>query len=330
MGTPIAVVDVKTTGLFPHRGGRIVELAAVVMHVDGSIQREYSSLVFPGRVSGTKSFHGVSAADIAIAPSFKHVAAGLVDALHGCVALAAHNVGFVKGFLASELDGLGLALPPAFPLCTLQMARGGRIVDCCEEHDVPLGPSRTALDDARATAQLLARLLERDPALVATIEKLKPIQWPAVRWPRKAFIRVQAPTSNEPESFLGTLLSRVHRYRTAALSDPNTLPYEDLLDRALEDRLMGEIDATVLRETATCLGLSPGMAVAVHGRYLSRLTATAIARGKVTGAEHDDLRKVARMLGMLPELEWAMERMRREVPPGREMSPATFGRLQMT
>lgn len=54
---PIAIIDVETTGLFPLRYDRVVEVAAIVIEGDGQIVREFVSLVNPGRDIGPTSIH---------------------------------------------------------------------------------------------------------------------------------------------------------------------------------------------------------------------------------------------------------------------------------
>ena len=61
---PIAVIDVETTGLFPFRHDRVVEVAAVIARADGRIEREFVSLVNPARDIGPSSIHGLTSEDI--------------------------------------------------------------------------------------------------------------------------------------------------------------------------------------------------------------------------------------------------------------------------
>ncbi|MCE9592114.1 MAG: hypothetical protein K8S99_16530 [Planctomycetes bacterium] len=51
---PIAVIDVETTGLFPFRHDRVVELAVVVVRTDGQVEREFVSLLNPTRDIGPR------------------------------------------------------------------------------------------------------------------------------------------------------------------------------------------------------------------------------------------------------------------------------------
>src|SRR3989441_11005628 len=84
---PIAVIDVETTGLFPFRHDRVVEVAAVVIRTDGHVEREFVSLVNPARDIGPSSIHGLTSEDLLHAPRFEEIAALLLKALRGAVAI---------------------------------------------------------------------------------------------------------------------------------------------------------------------------------------------------------------------------------------------------
>ena len=56
----IAVVDVETTGLFPSRHDRIIEIGIVVIRPDGDVSVEFESLVNPKRDIGPTSVHGLT------------------------------------------------------------------------------------------------------------------------------------------------------------------------------------------------------------------------------------------------------------------------------
>ena len=56
---PIAVVDLETTGLWPQRSDRIIEIAVVRMNPDGTIHSEFETLVNPKRDLGPTYIHGI-------------------------------------------------------------------------------------------------------------------------------------------------------------------------------------------------------------------------------------------------------------------------------
>ena len=150
----IAVIDVETTGLFPQRHDRIIEIATVVIDRSGQIEREFVSLINPGRDIGPSSIHGLSAADVLHAPTFAQVAGQLLKSLDGIVAITGHNVRFDLQFMASEFDRLGGSpLPSLYSICTMQLAGGGRLSECCDDYGIRhIHDAHQALTDARATA----------------------------------------------------------------------------------------------------------------------------------------------------------------------------------
>jgi DNA polymerase III epsilon subunit-like protein len=85
---PIAVIDVETTGLNPYRCDRIVELAALLIRSDGTVLREFVSLINPERDIGPTRLHGLITRDVLGAPRFCEVAGSLLQVLDGCAALA--------------------------------------------------------------------------------------------------------------------------------------------------------------------------------------------------------------------------------------------------
>ena len=132
----VGVIDVETTGLRPYRHDRIVELAALVIHPDGTILREFVTLLNPERDLGPTWLHGISARDVLVAPRFGEIAGALLEVLDGCVALAGHNVRFDHSFLAIEFGRLGYSFPDGPMLCTMQLA-GGRNLSCaCSDYGI--------------------------------------------------------------------------------------------------------------------------------------------------------------------------------------------------
>ncbi|MFD4676560.1 hypothetical protein ACFWNN_43040 [Lentzea sp. NPDC058450] len=139
MGKGYAVVDVATTG--PAPGDRVIEVAVVHLDRAGRRTDEWCTLVDPRRDFGPR--HGLSPADVRRAPQFAGIAGELAARLSGRV-LAAQDLAFCQGFLTAEYARLGhdVTVPG---LCTGPL-------------DVPKG---TALQDARASARVLVRRLDR-------------------------------------------------------------------------------------------------------------------------------------------------------------------------
>lgn len=296
----IAVVDVETTGLFPSRHHRVVELAAVAIRDDGRIEREFTSLVNPARDIGPSRIHGLTSEDILHAPQFGEIAALLLDALSGSVAIAGHNVRFDRQFMESEFSRLGYPFPDCFSVCTMKMGGGGNLTECCRDFGIQLeSEAHHALADARATARLLVCLLADHPRTVRELSELPPIRWPVV--PRSAKRPVTRDESHrrqaEQPTFLQRLLKRKYEQALSPAVDDAVMAYGALLDRVLEDRYVNDSEGDALIEMATQWGLSGEQIRAAHRDYLNQLALTAVADGTVTDAERRDLNLVARLLG---------------------------------
>jgi DNA polymerase-3 subunit epsilon len=298
---PIAIIDVETTGLFPNRHDRVVEVAAIVIDGNGRIIREFVSLVNPGRDVGPTSIHGLTAADLLYAPQFGDIAGWLVENLQGTVAIAGHNVRFDCAFIESEFLRIGVSLPELFTICTMQLAGGGRLVQCCQDYGIPLsGETHHALNDARATARLLSTLLPDHPRIVRTLQKVAPIRWPAIpRTGKRPVTRDESrQRRTEPPTYLQRLLGRMQSSAEPLAIEGPLMAYMDLLDRVLEDRHVDESEAEALVEMASKWGLTGSHLAFVHRKYLKELAAAALADGVVTEVERRDLEIVARLLGL--------------------------------
>ena len=297
---PIAVIDVETTGLFPLRHDRVVEVAAIVIDGDGRILREFVSLVNPGRDIGPSSIHGLSAEDVLHAPQFGDIAGLLVETLQGTVAIAGHNVRFDYQFIESEFSRIASPLPQCFTICTMELAGGGKLTEACCDYGIELdGEAHYALADARATARLLSILLPDHPRIAQKLSRLMPIQWPRIPSTGKQPITRDESRrrQTEPPTFLQRLLGRMHTASEPIATEGAVMAYAALLDRVLEDRHVDDSEAGALVEMAAKWGLSGEQINIAHREYMNQLAIAAVADGVVTEAERRDLKLVARLLG---------------------------------
>jgi DNA polymerase-3 subunit epsilon len=297
---PIAVIDVETTGLFPHRHDRVVEIAAVVLDERGVIEREFVSLVNPSRDVGPSSIHGLASADIIHAPQFGEIAGALVETLQGTVAIAAHNVRFDRQFLLNEFERIDADVPELYSVCTMELAGGGSLGHCCDCYGVTRdGNAHHALGDARAAARLLAALLPDSSKLKDDIGRRIPIRWPTVTRPQKALVTREASRHRQaqPPSYLQRLMGRAHLAREPVATEGSMMAYAAVLDRVLEDRHISDAEGDSLVEMATQWGLNDDQIHFCHRHYLRQLVIAALADGVVPDAERRDLRVVAKLLG---------------------------------
>ena len=102
--------DTETTGLEPHLGHRVIEIAALELLNDLPTGRQFHTLIHPDRdiPEDATRIHGFTLADLAGKPRFFEIADDLL-AFFGDAPLIAHNAPFDFGFLDAEFARLGLA-----------------------------------------------------------------------------------------------------------------------------------------------------------------------------------------------------------------------------
>jgi DNA polymerase-3 subunit epsilon len=186
LGTPLrevtfVVLDLETTG-GSARADAITEIGAVKVR-GGERIGELATLVDPGTglPPAVVALTGITTAMVAGAPRLPTVLPTLLEFLRGSV-LVAHNAPFDSGFLRAACERHGQPWPRPPVLCTARLARAVLAHD--EAPSVRLGalarlfgtettPTHRALADARATVEVLHRLLERVGNLgVQSLEEL--------------------------------------------------------------------------------------------------------------------------------------------------------------
>ncbi|MFD1813077.1 DEDD exonuclease domain-containing protein [Rhodococcus gannanensis] len=167
--TTFVVVDLETTG--SNAGDdAITEIGAVKIR-GGEVVGELSTLVDPGRTMPPHIVRltGITSAMLVDAPRIEQVLPSFLEFARGAV-LVAHNAPFDIGFLRAATTRCDLSWPPFQVLCTVRLAR--RVLSREEAPSVKLSaladlfrvstrPTHRALDDARATVDVLHALIER-------------------------------------------------------------------------------------------------------------------------------------------------------------------------
>ncbi len=170
--TTFVVVDLETTGGRPSGEGydSITEIGAVKVR-GGAVLGELATLVDPGRSIPPQivALTGITTAMVCDAPRIDSVLPAFLEFSRGAV-LVAHNAGFDIGFLRAAAERCQIAWPRPPVLCTVRLAR--RVLTRDEAPSVRLAalarlfgatttPTHRALDDARATVDVLHGLIER-------------------------------------------------------------------------------------------------------------------------------------------------------------------------
>lgn len=119
---PFTVFDVETTGMSP-ANDRIVELAAIRVEADGTLQR-FQTLIHPGRPipAAATAVHHISDEMVSTAPRFKEAVRGFLKLAEEST-LVAHNALFDLGFLQESLARTGLPLWNGKTLDSLRLLR---------------------------------------------------------------------------------------------------------------------------------------------------------------------------------------------------------------
>ncbi|OHU30342.1 hypothetical protein BKG76_00735 [Mycobacteroides franklinii] len=167
--TTFVVVDLETTGGSAENDA-ITEIGAVKVR-GGEVLGELATLVDPQRSIPPQIVRltGITSAMLVDAPPIEQVLPTFLEFARGAV-LVAHNAGFDIGFLKAAARQCGIDWPQPTVLCTVRLAR--RVLSRDEAPRVSLGalaqllgasttPNHRALDDARATVDVLHALIGR-------------------------------------------------------------------------------------------------------------------------------------------------------------------------
>lgn len=182
--TTFVVVDLETTGGRASPAGdatadAITEIGAVKVR-GGVVQGEFATLINPQRgippqivrLTGitTAMVHDAPTID-AVLPAFLEFAGfGLGRSVGNGTVLVAHNAGFDVGFLTAAAQRCGVGWPRPPVLCTVRLARrvlsrdeapSVRLAELSRLFRVSTQPTHRALDDARATVDVLHALIDR-------------------------------------------------------------------------------------------------------------------------------------------------------------------------
>jgi DNA polymerase-3 subunit epsilon len=232
--TTFCVVDLETTGGSPEGGDRITEVGAVKVR-GGEVLGEFETLVDPGIEipPAVSALTGLTSSRLRGAPTIGSVLPAFLEFARGCV-LVAHNAGFDISFLRAACTASGREWPAPPVLDTVRLARA--VIDRDEAPDHRLAtlarvlgattqPSHRALADARATVDVLHRLIERLPH-ARTVSDLAAVAPAAPARARKRHLAARVPDGPGVYQFVDArgrvlyvgsatdLRSRVHQYFT--------------------------------------------------------------------------------------------------------------------
>lgn len=240
--TTFVVLDLETTGSSPATGAGITEIGAVKVR-GGEVIGEFQTLVNPGGPipAFITILTGITQSMVAPAPSIEEVFPAFLEFLgsHEENVLVAHNAPFDIGFLKASAANQNYPWPKYQILDTARLARQvllrDEVINCklatlAQFFRTETSPNHRALDDAKATVDVLHGLLERVGSFgVTTFDELKGFSTriTSAQRDKKHFVNMipEAPgvyifrgPKNEP-LYVGTsrsLKSRVRTYFTAS------------------------------------------------------------------------------------------------------------------
>ncbi|PBC38108.1 3'-5' exonuclease [Rhodococcus sp. ACPA4] len=156
------VLDVETSGM-RSASHRVLSIAALVLREDGSVERQFSTLLNPGCDPGPVHVHNLTPDRLAGAPRFEDIAEEFADLLSGRT-MVAHNASFDYGFLDAEFQRAGFGTPIEKRLCTLALSRrleldvpNHRLATLAEYWKIEQLNAHDAYDDARVLVEVFGR-----------------------------------------------------------------------------------------------------------------------------------------------------------------------------
>jgi DNA polymerase-3 subunit epsilon len=280
-------IDFETTGLFPARHDRVLEVGVVFVNESGSVEGEWSTLVNPGRDVGPTRIHGITAREALKAPTFTDITPVLLRSVAGRVVVA-HNAPFDVRFLRTELARAGYSWTGAdIPaLCTMELAgryvrsSSRKLTDCCRAARLEHSGAHEALADARAVAALLGHLISTTytpPPWSTLSTEAQGYAWPIWEEPIEAEFAHRSDRAPVREEFwLDRIVASMPRH-----SDARVDSYLEVLESALLDQYLSAHEEDALIETASALGLDRDRLEAIHRDYLLSMARVARDDGVV-------------------------------------------------
>ena len=182
---PFVVFDLETSGAAPSTGAAVTEIGAVKV-LGGEIIGEFQTFVNPGhyRSDFITSLTGITDAMLIGAPTIDQVLPTFLDFVgpHNKTVLVAHNSPFDMSFMKAAAIAHSYEWPDYKVIDTARVARyvleRDEVPNCklstlAPFFGSPTLPSHRALDDARATVDVLHGIFERLGSHdVTTLEQL--------------------------------------------------------------------------------------------------------------------------------------------------------------
>ncbi|MEI6623631.1 MAG: exonuclease domain-containing protein [Actinomycetes bacterium] len=305
-----AVIDVETTGFSP-RMDRVIEVGVVALDERGTIEWEWTTLINPGRDVGPTNIHRIRPRDVMNAPVFSAYAGYLAYLLAGRVVVG-HNVAFDWRMIDAEFSRLGVETPQVVTVCTCDAARAAghnpaKLASVCATYGIDIGNAHAALHDARATAALLAHLVDLTSKRVQQqlLEGLSQVaSWPAIAiQEHERVLRPPAMPTGQPSTRAGTVANWDGPTFTLdtlpiTTTDDRQAAYLAVVELALDDRIITAEERATLEAVAIELGITDQERDSAHRTFLQGLATAMWIDGVITPGEYSDLVDAATAIGL--------------------------------
>lgn len=292
--TVIAVIDTETSRHPSHEPNRVVEIGIVLWDAESDAPiAEIETLVNPNSVleEGSSNIHGLKAADLEGAPSFREVAEWLPHFLEERI-VCGFNVSFDLRMLNYEFARLGSNFKITQSFCAKNDIRGNNkpLEDVCGGLGFEIKNAHTALGDARATLEVLRsygidRVVEEAKGSkhrwVDRKNNLRPLTWS----------RYKAGLTDEFDLFRENNL-----WELEGLSHESQ--YMGFISSVFEDRKVSDDEKRKLERLATKLGFSNEAVSQLHQEYLGILEGRARENRLISQLEVDRISHMAGLLGL--------------------------------
>ncbi len=163
----VIIVDFETSGMYPDKGDRVIEIGAVKLSGQQVVAR-FDALINPGFLitREIENVTGINNQMLIDAPKAENVFGEFLSFISS-YPLVAHNASFDQKFLESEINLLGRPRPLNFG-CTLQVAKriypdviNYKLETLVRYKNIPInGQFHRASADAEMTAALWVAMLE--------------------------------------------------------------------------------------------------------------------------------------------------------------------------
>ena len=231
---------------------------------------------------GPTQVHGITASMVEMAPTFEEIVGCLCSKLHGHI-LVSHNLPFDKRFLGLELDRLLVPFEFGQGYCTLQ-ATGQRLTYACSEVGYSIDYEHNALSDARATAALLPRVIDK---IWNTAVPFKVFE--SEHEVNSRTLRRDTVNQSQPEN---TSWKRIVSNVRSSSADKKHTQYLYLLDYVLIDRIVDAEEEEELNNLCRDLGIGRKERKMLDTKYVESVITAAARDNVITPAEHELIRQL--------------------------------------